>query len=190
MTAFAARGLKALKKVALFAGFLFLFISPAIAQTLGQWDFTNTTAGTAGTNNTVSTANFSAAIPTLSFNGSSEYYGQDGWPAGGINTASYMQFTLTPNTGHALNILSIVFQMRRSNTGSPSGSGPTGWSIRSSLDGFTSNISSGHSRIIMLSIPFRPAAHLSAFLPLLLSGSMDIIQLYPLAEPAGWFLII
>jgi hypothetical protein len=33
--------------------------------------------------------------------------------------------------------------MRRSNTGSPAGSGPTSWCIRSSLDGYTANITTG-----------------------------------------------
>lgn len=113
------------------------------AQNIGSWNFNNIKSGVSGTNNTVSIADFSPSMPSTAFNGGTEYFGENGWPAGGINTSSYLQFTLTPNSGHVLNILSITLRMRRSNTGSPAGSGPTAWSIRSSLDGYASNIASG-----------------------------------------------
>jgi len=112
------------------------------SQTVGNWNFNNTINGTAGTYNTVSVANFSAAIPTKTHNGT-EYYGENGWPAGGINLSTYLDFTLTPVPGHALNLLSIHLRMRRSNTGSTGGSGPTAWSLRSSVDGYTTDIASG-----------------------------------------------
>ena len=114
------------------------------AQNLGVWNFNNTLTGTPGPGNSVSNAKFSAGITTVAFNGGSEYYGQNGWPAGGINTSSYMEFTLIPDAGRYLSILSVTLRMRRSNTGSPAGSGPTSWSIRSSVDGFASDISSGN----------------------------------------------
>lgn len=120
------------------------FITSTInAQAIGYWEFTNTTAGTGGTYNTVSNATFSSGIPTAVFTGSSEYYGQDAWPTGSaINTGAYMQFSISPNAGYELNLSSIVLRMRRSNTGTPTGSGPTRWILRSSLDGYASNISS------------------------------------------------
>ena len=112
------------------------------SQTVGNWNFNNTINGTAGTYNTVSVADFSAAIPTKAHNGI-EYFGENGWPAGGINLTTYLEFTLTPVSGHALHLLSLHLKMRRSNTGSSGGSGPTAWSLRSSVDGYTTDITNG-----------------------------------------------
>lgn len=122
---------------------LFTFISNlSMSQPVGTWTFNSTLNGTGGTYNTVSTADFSAGIPTRAFNGGGEYYGENGWPTGALNTNAYLQFSLTPNTGYQLDLLNIVLRIRRSNTGTPSGSGPTSWSLRSSLDGYAANIAS------------------------------------------------
>jgi hypothetical protein len=115
----------------------------AAAQVIGNWNFNNVLTGTTGTFNTVSVADFSPAVATKSFNGSIEYYGQDGWPAGGVDPSYYLQFTLTPNTGYALNILSLTLRMRHSSTGPSGGSGPMRFALRSSVDGYTSDITTG-----------------------------------------------
>lgn len=115
---------------------------PCFSQTIGSWTFTSTIAGTGGTYNTVSVADFSAGIPTKVFNTSSEYYGENGWPAGALNTGAYVEFSISPNTGYQLDLSSVILRFRRSNTGSPAGSGPTSWSLRSSIDGFTTDIAS------------------------------------------------
>jgi len=113
-------------------------------QNIGNWTFNNILTGTAGTYNTVSNAAFGPGVPTVSFNGGTEYYGQDGWPtAAAPGATDYLEFSLSPNAGYELDISSVTLTIRRSNTGSPAGSGPTQWSLRSSLDGFTSNIGSG-----------------------------------------------
>jgi hypothetical protein len=121
---------------------LALIALPCLSQTIGNWTFTNTMVGTGGTHNTVSVANFSAAIPTKVFNSAGEYYGEDGWPTGAINTGAYVEFSISPNTGYQLDLSSISLRIRRSNTGTPQGSGPTSWSLRSSLDGFAADINS------------------------------------------------
>jgi hypothetical protein len=115
---------------------------PCLSQTIGNWAFTNSSAGTGGMYNTVSAADFSAGIPTRAFNASSEYYGEGGWPAGALDPNAYVQFSLTPNAGYQLDLSSITLRLRRSNTGSPAGSGPTSWSLRSSVDGYSTNIAS------------------------------------------------
>lgn len=121
----------------------FLFDMELQAQLIGNWTFTGNTNGTGSADNSVSAADFSAGIPTRAFNGGNEYYGQNGWSSGAASSSTYLEFTLTPNSGHYLSIFSVVLRMRRSSTGSPSGSGPNSWSIRSSLDGYTNDISSG-----------------------------------------------
>lgn len=119
-----------------------LIVLPCLSQAIGNWTFTNSTAGTGGTYNTVSAADYSSGIPTKAFNGSSEYYGEGGWPAGAINTSTYLEFSISPNTGYQLDLSSIVIRFRRSNTGTPSGSGPTQWSLRSNIDGYAADIAS------------------------------------------------
>jgi hypothetical protein len=119
-----------------------LIALPCLSQIVGNWTFTNSSAGTGGTYNTVSAADFSGTIPARAFNSSSEYYGEGGWPAGAINTSTYLEFSISPNTGYQLDLMSITLRLRRSNTGTPSGSGPTQWSLRSNIDGFAADIAS------------------------------------------------
>jgi hypothetical protein len=128
-------------------GSTLLLIASAVyanSQSIGSWTFNNTLAGTGGTNTTVSAAGFGPDIPTVAFSSGAEYYGENGWPATGtLNTNSYLQFSISPNTGYELNLTDLTLRIRRSTTGGPSGSGPTQWSLRSSLDGYTSDIASG-----------------------------------------------
>ncbi|MBX2921850.1 MAG: hypothetical protein KF746_06645 [Chitinophagaceae bacterium] len=123
--------------------FIALFSLPILARSqaaVGNWTFNNTLAGTAGTQNTVSAASLSPSIPSGAYNGGTVYFGEGGWPTGAINTNMYLEFTLTPNVGYTLNLSSIDLVLRRSTTGSPSGSGPRRWALRSSLDGFATDI--------------------------------------------------
>lgn len=128
--------------------FLFLLVfcagySAARSQTIGSWNFNNTLAGVAAANTTVSAASLSPSIPSGAYNGGTVYFGEGGWPAGAINTNMYIAFTITPNAGYTLNLTSVELNIRRSTTGSPSGAGPRQWSLRSSLDGFTSDLGNG-----------------------------------------------
>lgn len=118
-----------------------LIVLPCLSQAIGTWTFNGVLTGTGGTYNTASAANFSAGIPTKAFNGN-EYYGENGWPTGALDPNAYLQFSITPNTGYQVDISSIVLRIRRSNTGTPSGSGPTSWALRSSIDGYAADIAS------------------------------------------------
>lgn len=118
-----------------------LIALPCLSQAIGTWTFNGVLTGTGGTYNSASAAIFSAGIPTRAFNGS-EYYGENGWPTGALDPNAYLQFSVTPNTGYQVDISSIVLRIRRSNTGTPSGSGPTSWALRSSIDGYAANIAS------------------------------------------------
>jgi hypothetical protein len=120
-----------------------LFPNASKAQSIGTWTFNSILTGTPGPYNTISIADFSSGVPIHTFNGGTEYYGENGWPAGAINTSMYLQFSLTPAAGYQLDISTIVLTIRRSNTGTPAGSGPTSWSLRSSIDGFTNDVAAG-----------------------------------------------
>jgi len=127
----------------LFIFILSLSVICVRAQSIGNWTFNGSLAGTPGIFNTVSAADFSPGVPTHSFNGGTEYFGENGWPSGAINNLMYMQFSLSPAAGYQLDISTLVLRMRRSNTGSPAGSGPTAWSLRSNLDGYATDIAGG-----------------------------------------------
>jgi hypothetical protein len=137
------KALIVLKRLLIFIGLLLLF-AVASAQTIGNWTLNNTLNGTGSAFNTVSPISAGPGIPSTAFNGGTEWYGQNGFPATGApNANAYLQFTITPNSGYELNIATVVLRMRRSNTGSPAGSGPTQWCLRSSVDGYTANLASG-----------------------------------------------
>ena len=112
------------------------------AESVGNWNFNGVLTGTPGSHSTASAASLGSTIPTGAFNGSTVYFGEDGWPTGALDANAYVQFSLTPNSGYTLSITSLLMNIRRSTTGA-SGSGPNNWALRSSLDGYTSNISSG-----------------------------------------------
>lgn len=125
----------------LVAGF---FCAPVLSRAqLGNWTFNNVLTGTGSSYNTVSAAALGSSIPTGAYNGGTVYFGEGGWPSGALDANAYLEFSLTPNSGHTLSLISLVMNIRRSTTGTAAGSGPNNWSLRSSLDGYTSDIASG-----------------------------------------------
>jgi len=110
------------------------------AQTAASWGFNTTLAGSHGSNISASSASLGSSIVSHDFNGTTEFYGQDGWPTGAIDLNAYLQFTVSPSSGYTLVLNSVAMTLRRSNTGSPSGAGPNSWSLRSSLDGYTTDL--------------------------------------------------
>ncbi|HVW61406.1 MAG TPA: hypothetical protein VHC48_15250 [Puia sp.] len=125
--------------------FLTSFVTVAIAQAqnAGNWPLNSNLNGAAGSHLSVSTVSLGSSIPSSSFNGGSEWYGEGGWPSGVINLNAYVQVNLTSNSGYYLALNTVTLVMRRSNTGSPAGAGPTNWSLRSSLDNYTTDIATG-----------------------------------------------
>ena len=122
---------------------LHLVTSQCFSQNIGNWAFSNTATGTGGTYNTVSTAAFSSGITSTAYNANVEFFGEGGWPSGALNTNAYLQFSISPNTGYQLDLSGLILRLRHSTTGAGSGSGPTQWSLRSSRDGYTSDLASG-----------------------------------------------
>jgi hypothetical protein len=56
------------------------------------------------------------------------------WDVAALDATKYFYFSMTPNAGYEIDFVSFVY------TGQSSGTGPTNIAIRSSLDGYTSNI--------------------------------------------------
>ncbi|MCB9222960.1 MAG: hypothetical protein R2780_13655 [Crocinitomicaceae bacterium] len=67
-------------------------------------------------------------------NAGSNRYNANGWDTGTLDANAYFEFTLTPSPGCTIDFTSFVY------TGQASGSGPSNFAFRSSLDGFTANI--------------------------------------------------
>lgn len=66
-------------------------------------------------------------------------YNANSWNTASIDPTAYFEWTLTPNSSFCLNLSSFVY------TGQASGTGPTSFAFRSSLDGFVSNIGTANS---------------------------------------------
>jgi hypothetical protein len=110
---------------------------------VATWSYNNVLTGTGAANSIAGNASLGSTIAAGgAFNGGTVYYGEGNWPAGSIDLNAYLEFSITPTAGHTLTITSLAMQIRRSTTG-VSGAGPNTWSLRSSLDAFASNISSG-----------------------------------------------
>jgi hypothetical protein len=61
-------------------------------------------------------------------------YNANTWNAASLDADKYFYFILTPNSGYEIDFASFVY------TGQASGTGPTSFAFRSSVDGFASNI--------------------------------------------------
>src|SRR5450432_2134590 len=122
---------------------LCIFSFSKMSAQVASWSFNNILTGTGSANTTAGNASLGSTIAAGgAFNGGTVYYGEGNWPAGSIDLNAYLEFSITPTAGHTLTITSLAMQIRRSTTG-VSGAGPNTWSLRSSLDAFASNISSG-----------------------------------------------
>ena len=72
----------------------------------------------------------------ISANSASNRYNASSWNVSSLDVNKYFYFTLTPNSGYKINFVSFVY------TGQASGTGPTSFAIRSSLDSYVSNLGS------------------------------------------------
>src|SRR5690606_25864221 len=61
-------------------------------------------------------------------------YNANSWNTGALDLTAYFEFTLTPNATCSINFTNFIY------TGQASGTGPTSFAFRSSVDGFTANI--------------------------------------------------
>jgi hypothetical protein len=123
---------------------LLLAAVSAVAQTVEAWNLNGTVSATTtatGVHN--GTISLGSAISSGQYNGGTEYFGEDGWPSGALDQNAYLQIPVAPNSGYFLVLNSMTLTMRHSTTGTSAGSGPLTWSLRSSLDGYTSDLATG-----------------------------------------------
>lgn len=123
---------------------LLLAAVSAGAQTVEAWNLNGTVSATTlatGVHN--GTVTLGPSIGSGQFNAGSEYFGEDGWSSGALDQNAYLQIPVAPNSGYFLVLNSITLTMRHSTTGTAAGSGPLSWSLRSSLDGYASDLATG-----------------------------------------------
>ncbi len=108
--------------------------------TTGQVVASNMTAGGIGRGTGIAGVN------------TNDRYNANSWNTVGLDTAAYFNFTLTPSSGFKINLLSFVY------TGQASGTGPSSFALRSSVDGFTANIgtpTAGGTTISLIGSPYQ-----------------------------------
>jgi hypothetical protein len=118
--------------------FVLFFSCNAIGQLL-QWN----TFGNSGTETTEPSATNNANIAAATLNyvgslvnpaGNLNRFGGNNWAIGALSTSNYIQFTVTPNSGFSFSPTSFVFSWDRS------AGGPSNVALRSSVDGYASNL--------------------------------------------------
>jgi len=82
-------------------------------------------------NITVSGIGFGSGVTS---NPANDRYNAKGWDSPSLDGVDYFIFTLTPNSGYKIGFSSFVYNSQRSDTG------PLTFALRSSVDGFTSDI--------------------------------------------------
>jgi hypothetical protein len=70
-------------------------------------------------------------------NAGNDRYNATAWTTSGLDTTDYYTFTLTPAANYKINLSSFEFTLQRSSTG------PVNYALRSSIDNFASNVSTG-----------------------------------------------
>jgi len=98
--------------------------------------------------------------PTTAAESAANRYAARGWNAAAFDTNKYFTFTLTPNAGNAINLTNFIY------TGQASGTGPSFFAFRSSLDTFTNNIGTplaGGATIDLSGAPFQNLTSASEF---------------------------
>ncbi|HEY4334608.1 MAG TPA: hypothetical protein VGM89_01890 [Puia sp.] len=131
-------------KTVLMAMIFLLVVSGATAQTASAWNLNGgLTATTTGTGITAGSVSLGSAIVSGQFNSSTEYFGQDGWPSGALDVNAYLQFSVGPSSGFYVKLNSVTLAIRHSTLGTSAGSGPLTFSLRSSLDGYATDLMTG-----------------------------------------------
>ena len=130
---------QSLKRLSITVALNLCVLSFNFAQTIALWEFdSQTTATTTPTNGSVSIATWSTG--TISYSTGTTGGATDkaisttGFNTPSVNTAKYLEFTISPHANYAMSINSIHFFDQKS------GTGPTSWVLRSSLDGYVSDL--------------------------------------------------
>lgn len=119
-----------------------MFIVNLVNAQILTFDFATLVGNEATSNSNTNDPNLTASTISrgagLTASANADRFNATNWAVTSIANAvtgnNYMQFTLTPNVGNNFDITSIVVSLQRSATG------PSGIALRSSVDGYTTNL--------------------------------------------------
>ena len=118
----------------------------ASAQTAASWNFSGNSAAphTTGAHITASSVTVGPDITGGAQFSGTDFFGQDGWPTTTtIDANAYLQVVVSANSGYYLVLNNFTIYLRHSTLGPAAGSGPDSYLIASSLDNYSSVLSSG-----------------------------------------------
>jgi len=137
-----------------------LAFSGAVAQSIFENPITGTNPNTANPYTAGQTANANITVSGIgrgtgiTGSNTNNRYNANGWNSIALDANDYFEFIITPNSGNAINFISVNFTLQNS------ASGPAAnWVLRSSRDGFTNDIgtinsnATGVFNTVMLSNP-------------------------------------
>ena len=137
-----------------------LAISGAVAQSIFENPITGTNPNTANPYTAGQTVNANITVSGIgrgsgiTGSNTNNRYNATGWNSIALDVNDYFEFIITPNSGVAINFISVNFTLQNS------ASGPaTNWVLRSSRDGFANDIgtinsnATGVANTVMLSNP-------------------------------------
>jgi hypothetical protein len=132
--------------IAILSAFIVLSAANIAAQTAAQWNFNvNTNATTTPANGTASAANWSTGATTFPAGRTTvttdKSYSTSGFNTPALSAAKYVEFTIAPNTGFAMNLNNVSFYDQKS------GTGPSNWVLRSSSDGFVADLNAAATSV-------------------------------------------
>jgi hypothetical protein len=137
-----------------------LAFSGAVAQSIFENPITGTNPNTANPYTVGQTVNANITVSGIgrgsgiTGSNTNNRYNATGWNSVALDANDYFEFIITPNSGNAINFISVNFTLQNS------ASGPAAnWVLRSSRDGFANDIgpinsnATGVSNTVMLSNP-------------------------------------
>ncbi|WP_147205405.1 beta strand repeat-containing protein, partial [Segetibacter aerophilus] len=144
----AFKKVSSLTAVSLFIIFSLFSTTKVSSQQLGNYPFTglllatcpNTNNGVSGQAANATLSNYTTA-GTVCVASTTSFVTSQLNTTLSVNTAQYNQFSVTANAGYLLRLTSLSFSHQTSDN--PSGGASSQWVLRSSIDNYTSNISSG-----------------------------------------------
>lgn len=117
-----------------------VFTQSSLAQSIWTNPITGTNPNTSNPYITGQTVNTNISVSGIgrgtgiSGTNANDRYNANGWNSGSLDANDYFTFTLAPNSGCEFDLISFIY------TSQASGTGPSSFAFRSSIDGFVANI--------------------------------------------------
>lgn len=116
----------------------FLLMSSAAFGQILTFEFSALAGNEVSASSNFNDANLTSSTITrgsgVTASANAQRFNSTSWATGALDATDYVEFTITPNSGKKFSITSVVMQHQRS------GTGPTGFAIRSSVDSYAADL--------------------------------------------------